>query len=75
MSTHTAPTATYAELAAAMPTRELLRQSNTHRITCQCDRCLAIWAELHARTKADAVAVFHAAQAIAETDRLNGVRP
>lgn len=41
----TMPT-TYAELAATMPTRELIRQSGTHKITCVCDRCTAFYAEL-----------------------------
>ena len=42
-------TTTYAELARTMPTRELLRQSKTHRITCHCDRCTALYAELAKR--------------------------
>jgi hypothetical protein len=67
MNNNTTPTATYAQLAASMPTRELLRASGTHTIDCRCDRCDALYAELLTRTD-----VGPACAAIAETDRLNG---
>lgn len=44
---------TYAELAQTMPTRELIRQTRTHKVTCTCDRCDALYAELRTRGVGD----------------------